>query len=159
MLRTAIKLKRNGFTLIEVVLVIALLALVGLGAVVFSPSGAPLLFRLDAASKQVQSHIQYAQQNATLTRTTSGAVFVNAGTYTVYQGSSATPLLDPLTKQNLVLTLADKYPGITLSSNYTVEFDGFGAPTTGGGGTVTLTDGTNTKTITVTAGTGMVTVQ
>jgi len=148
---------KNGFTLIELVLVIGLLGVLALAAVVISPDISPA--RLDAAAKQVQSDIEYAKQNAVLTATTHGAQFVSGGAYTVYRSTTATPLASPLTKQSMVITLSAQYPGISISSNYTVEFDRFGNPTTGGGGSVTITDGTTTKTIGVTSNTGRVTVQ
>lgn len=146
-----------GFTLLELVLTIALLGALALGLVLISPSIAPA--RLDAAAKQVVSAIQYAQQNAATTTQTSGVFFVSGGAYTVYQGTTATPLADPLTKQNMIITLSDRYPGVSLSSNYTVEFNRMGIPTTGGGGNVTITDGSSTKTIQVTANTGAALIQ
>lgn len=147
----------KGFTLIELVLVIGLLGVLALAAIVISPGVAPA--RLDAASKQVQSDVEYAKQNAVLTTTTHGVAFVASGSYTVYRSTTATPLLSPLTKQSMVITLSAQYPGVSISSNYTVEFNRFGNPTTGGGGSVTLTDGTSTRTITVTANTGRVMMQ
>ncbi len=94
-----------------------------------------------------------------MTGQTSGVQFISGGSYTVYQGSTATPLTSPLDKQNMVITLANKYPNIVISSNYTVEFNSMGTPTTGGGGSVTISDGTNSKVIAVTANTGMVAIQ
>lgn len=144
----------KGFTLIELILVIALLGVLAVAVVVISPGISPA--RLDAASKQVQSDIEYAKQNAVLTATTHGVQFVSGGSYTVYRSTVATPINHPLTKQSMVITLSSQYPGISISSNYTVEFNRFGNPTTGGGGSVTITDGTNTRTISVTANTGRV---
>lgn len=150
----------RGFTIIELVLVIAILGILALAVVVFSPSTAVIPMRLDSASRQIQADIQYAQQNATLTGVTAGIQFVADGVYTVYQGTIATPLKNPLTKQDMVITLSDQYPDIAIQANYTVEFDSFGAPTTGGGGgDVTITNGTNTRTIVVAANTGRVTIQ
>lgn len=148
---------QKAFTLVEFVLVLAVLGIVSIVAITMSPSITPA--RLDAAARQVQSDIEYAKQNAMMTTTDSGVNFVAAGAYTVYENSTATPLLSPLTKQNMVITLADKFPGISIQGNYTVEFNQFGASTVGGGGSVVLTDGTNTKTIAVTANTGKVSIQ
>jgi prepilin-type N-terminal cleavage/methylation domain-containing protein len=151
------QINHHGFTIIEIILVISLLGLLAVGAVVFSPSGAPKSFSLDGATKQIQSHIQYAQQHALLHRTTAGVDFVSSGAYTVYQGTTATPLSDPLTKQDLIITLGDVYNGVSLSANYTVEFNKYGEPSVGGAGSVTVTDGTTTNTVTVAATTGRVT--
>ncbi len=148
--------KKLGFSLIELVLIIAVVGLLALAVVVLSPGVS--LARLDAAARQVQSDIEYAKQNALLSEVTSGAAFTSGGSYTVYQNTIATPILSPLTRQSMVITLSNNYPGISISTNYTVEFNRFGSPTTGGGGSVTLTDGTNTRTISVTANTGRVTV-
>lgn len=142
--------------MIELVLVIALLGVLSLATVVSSPDLGRA--RLDVAAKQVQSDIEFAKQNAMMTRVRSGARFTQGGSYTAYQNSVATPLENPLSKQSMVITLANTYPGILIGSSYTVEFDRFGYPTTGGGGSVTLNDGTNTRTISVVRETGMVTL-
>lgn len=135
---------------------IALLGVLSLATVVSSPDLGRA--RLDVAAKQVQSDIEFAKQNAMLTQVRSGAQFTQGGSYTVYQNTVATPLENPLSKQSMVIALANTYPGITVSGNYTVVFDRFGYPTTGGGGSVTLTDGTNTRTVSVVRETGMVTL-
>lgn len=147
----------NGYTLIELVLVIAILGILAIAVVLISPSITPA--RLDAAAKQVQSDIEYAQQMAMMVTTTHGVSFVASGAYTVYESTTATPIASPLTKQSMVMTLSDKFPDISIQNNYTVEFNSFGSPTTGGGGSVVVTDGTNTRTITVTANTGKVTLE
>jgi type II secretory pathway pseudopilin PulG len=146
----------HGFSLTNVVLVAALVGILAIVAVSFLPSQSKV--HLDAAAKQVMAHVQYAQQNAIAARATSGVQFVSGGAYTVYQGTTATPLTNPQTQQSMVITLSNTYPGITLTKSYTVEFDWLGTPTTGGGGNVTLSDGTTTKTLTVAANTGRLTL-
>lgn len=151
-------LKSQGaFTLIQIVIVIALVGVLAITAVSFLPSQSKI--RLDAATKQVVAHIQVAQQNAVTTTVTSGVSFVNGGAYTAYQGTTATPIKNPQTGQNLIITLSATYPGISLTKSYTVEFNSMGTPTTGGGGNITISDGTTTKTVTVSANVGRVTVQ
>lgn len=144
----------RGFTLIELVLVIAILGVLSVAAIIAVPS--PKAPNLMAAARQVQADIEYAKQNAMMTGTTSGVAFVSGSSYTVYQGTVATPIKDPLTLQNMVMTLSSRYSGVTLGSAYVVEFNSFGAPTLGGGGSVTVTDGTSTKQVSVTANTGLV---
>ena len=150
-------LRSSAFTLIELILVIAMLGVLAVAVLTLTPSISPA--RLDAASKEIQSDIEYAKQKAMIINTTHGVQFTASGSFTVYRGTVATPVADPLTQQNMIITLANKYPGITIQTNYTVEFDNFGVPTTGGGGSVTITDGSNTKIISVAAQTGLVTIQ
>jgi len=147
----------RGFTLIELVMVLGIMGILSVAAVVSmqTPSSA----HLGAAAAQVKSDVEYAKQNAVMTGQTSGVNFTANGSYTVYQGTTATPLKSPMSQQNIITTLSTTYPNITISTNYVVEFNGFGAPTTGGGGSVQITNGSATKTISVTANTGLVTVQ
>lgn len=147
----------RGFTAVEILLSISVLGILALAAVSLLPPVGNVI--LDAAAKQARSDIEYAQQNAMTTGQTSGVSFVTSGLYTVYQGTAVTPLKSPLTGSDLIITLGKSYPGVVISGNYTVEFDGFGNPTTGGGGSVTLTSAGATKTITVTANTGRVNLQ
>lgn len=147
----------KGFTLVEVLLTLVLLGILAIAAVFLIPNMNH--FRVSAAAKQVQSDIEYARLNATTTGQTSGVQFLDNGPYTVYQGSAATPLSNPLTRSNMVINLNRNYPGTSISGNYTVEFDRMGKPTTGGGGSLTLVNGNASKVISVTANTGKVTVQ
>ncbi|MBI4209813.1 MAG: type II secretion system protein [Deltaproteobacteria bacterium] len=150
---------KNGFTLVELVLVIALLGLFAVGVVTMTFN-----FKrshLQVAAEKVRTDIEQARSLAMTKKGTTFGVFFNDSTdqYTVYQTAVTTPVADPLTKQNLIETFS-KWSGVTLTGgNYTVEFNSLGSPTTGGGGSVQITDGTNTKTIIVTAVTGHVTVQ
>ncbi len=147
----------RGFTAVETILTVSLLGMIALAAVVLFPSSG--MVYLKAAAEQVRSDIAFAQQNAMNTGQTSGVQFVSNGSYTVYQGTTATPLNSPLTKQPLVVSLAVNYPGVSISDNYTVEFNAFGSPTSGGGGSVTISKGSSSKTISVTANTGKVVIQ
>lgn len=147
----------RAFSLAELVLAVALLGVLALVAIPIS-SSIPTA-RLNVAAKQVQSDIEFARQNAMKTGVTSGVAFVSGGSYTVYQSTTATPLLSPLSKSSMVITLSTDYSGISISTNYTVEFNSFGAPTTGGGGSVTITNGSSNKIISVTANTGRVAIQ
>ncbi len=147
----------RGFTAVEILLVTSLLGILALAVVFLLPPVAAVT--LEAAAHQVRSDIEFAQQNAMITGQTSGVQFVSAGSYTVYQGTTATPLMSPLTGQSMVMTLSASYVGTAISGNYTVEFDSMGKPSTGGGGSVNLSNGGVTRTIAVTANTGRVTIQ
>jgi prepilin-type N-terminal cleavage/methylation domain-containing protein len=149
---------QRGFSLIEMVAMLAMLAVV-LGVAILTMLPNLAQSHLLAAAKQVSSDIEFAKLNATKTGVLSGVNFVNGGTYTVYQSTTATPLKSPLTQQNLVVTLSSSFPSVSISQAYIVEFDKMGKPTTGGGGTVTLSSGSNSKVISVSANTGKVTIQ
>lgn len=86
---------------------------------------------IDAASRKVQSDLRYAHQLAISTGMNHGAVFNAGGSYEVYVGSSGNPIMDPVTRGDLVEDLAD-FEGISIAENYTVEFDATGDPIAGG---------------------------
>src|SRR5690349_14498161 len=119
----------RGFSLVQLVMMLGVLGILGLAVIIYAPSLDTT--RLDVAVRQVLSDIEYAKQNASLTGVTSGVAFVNGGAYTVYQGTTATPLANPATRQNMVVTLSTNFPGVVISGNYTVEFNSLGKPTTG----------------------------
>ncbi len=147
----------RGFSIIELVLVLAMLGVVGVSAIVkgFSPDAA----RLDAAANQISSDIMLARENALATGHVSGVQFINGENYVVYQGTVLTPLASPLTKQNMIVLISTNYPTVSLTKNFIVEFDKSGAPSIGGGGDVTISNGKQTKTIIVTAHTGRISIQ
>jgi prepilin-type N-terminal cleavage/methylation domain-containing protein len=106
--------RSRGFSVVEVVWVIALLGVLGLAATVLVPSSLPA--QLEAASQQVRSDIEYARQLAMTTGQTHGVQFVSGGSYTVYQGTVLSPVANPLTRQSMVITLSATYPGVTIQS-------------------------------------------
>ncbi|MBL4818279.1 MAG: GspH/FimT family pseudopilin [Deltaproteobacteria bacterium] len=148
---------KKGFSLVEVVMVLGILGVLSISAIVYAPSLDRT--RLEVAARQALSDIEFAKQNASITGVTSGVQFVSGGNYTVYQGSTAMPLTDPASKTDLIVNVSTKYPNVSLSNNLTVEFNSLGAPTTGGGSSVTLTSGAETRTITITANTGKLVLQ
>jgi prepilin-type N-terminal cleavage/methylation domain-containing protein len=149
----------KAFTLIELILVIAILGIlsVSVTVLVFNYSTA----NLEVVSKKIASDIKYAQDLAMTNQgTIYGAYFDSANNqYTAYKTNINTPVADPMTRENLIENFAN-FSGITIiGGDYTVEFNEKGAPITGGGGSVSITDGTNTKTISVIANTGKVKIQ
>lgn len=152
-------LKHDGFTLVELILGFVLL-----GILAVSVTTLFIDFRqadLDVVTKKIRSDIEHARGLAMMKKGTNYGVFFDDSSdrYTVYQGTIVTPVSNPLTQQSLVEDFA-QWPGVTITGgNYTVEFSPVGAPTSGGGGSVQITDGSRTKTITVSVGTGRVSIQ
>ena len=126
----------KGFTLIELVLMIALLGIM----VVFYVESAGNLsdIAVDSASRKAQSDIRLAQQMAQTTGVNSGAKFTANGTYVIYQGNINNPVRDPLTGGQLIENLS-KFPGVKITTSYQVEFNPVGTPTMGGDGRVRFT--------------------
>lgn len=130
-------MNRKGFTLIELVL---LMALLGIMAVLYTESGGNLSnVAIDSASRKAQSDIRYAQFLAQTTGVKHGARFSAGGTYVVYRDVPGNPVTDPVTRQQLVENLS-KYPGVAITTAYQVEFEPtVGRPTMGGGQGVRFT--------------------
>jgi prepilin-type N-terminal cleavage/methylation domain-containing protein len=147
-----------GFSLIELVLVISLLGILAFSVVTITFD--TTTSHLTVAAKKIQSDILYARSLAMTRRgVTFGVAFTDAtDTYVVYETSTATPVLSPVNRQPMNEDFA-KFPGVTITGgNYTVEFNRKGAPSAGGGGSVQITNGTTTKTISVVANTGRVVI-
>lgn len=159
MMQMDVKKSITGFTMIEIILVLVIVGIlsVAVGTIVIRHERA----YIEIAAQKVRADIEHARGFAmTKKGTTFGVSFDDANDrYTVYENGIATPVKDPQTKQDLIETFS-RWKGVTITGgNYVVEFNSFGAPTTGGGGSVRITDGENTKTISVTAVTGKVGVQ
>lgn len=151
--------KQSGMTLVETILTAAIVGVLAaaIGIIIFSHKKAYLTI----ASKKIKTDIEYARDLAMTKKGSVFGVFFNAAsnTYTVYEGSTANPVKDPLTKQSLIENFS-KFGGVRITgNNYTVEFNAFGSPAVGGGGSVRITDGSVTKTIMVIIETGKVVIQ
>jgi type II secretory pathway pseudopilin PulG len=121
---------------------IAVIVIVGVIAVMAAPSFLSTSgTALPGAARMVQADIRYAQALA-MTEGTSKTVTCSSGgsTYTV---------------DSEVVELPS---GVTISGNYTVTFNSLGEPTTGGGGSVTISGGGDTGTISVSNYTGRATI-
>jgi hypothetical protein len=96
----------------------------------------------------VASDIRYAQEFAMANRVSKSVIFTqNSLVYTF----SPTHNLDPS---------GQLPPGVTIAngSNFTITFNSLGEPTTGGGGSVTVSGGGHTSTISVVNYTGKVNI-
>jgi prepilin-type N-terminal cleavage/methylation domain-containing protein len=136
-----------GMTFIEIIVVmiiVGILAAIVLPRIDFgaTSSGAAVA----GAANIIASDIRYTQEFAMANRVTKSVLFTSgSGTYTF----SPTNNLDP----------SGQLPsGVTISNNFTVTFNSLGEPTTGGGGSVSISGGGLTKTISVVNYTGKVNI-
>jgi len=152
-------MKRDGFTLLELVLVVALLGILSVTAFIYFMD-----YRrsyLEVAGQKARADIEYARSLAmTQKGTTFGVIFEKStNRYIVYEGDPSHPIKDPMTRREKIVSLSD-YPGVYVySSGYKVEFNQYGAPTVGGGGTVVLKRGDEERRITVLPYTGKVVLE
>ena len=161
-----------GFTLIELVITIAVLGALSVGAYV-AIDNSLTSFRLDAASAKLMNDMRFAQHLARTRNAWFGVSFqINpVNQYTVYEtdGVTDTPVPDPVNPaQTLVVNMASEYDGTTITAvnidgGSKVEFNALGVPFTDAlaseivaAGTITLTQGTTTRTIQVIPETGRV---
>jgi prepilin-type N-terminal cleavage/methylation domain-containing protein len=136
-----------GMTLVEVITVLAILAI--LAAVVIPKLGLPTTTStasVGGAAYMVASDIRYAQEFAMANLVSKSVNFTSGSSIYTFSPSSG---LDP----------SGQLPsGVTINSNYTITFNSLGEPTTGGGGSVTVTGGGQSRTISVVNYTGKVNI-
>lgn len=170
--------RRDGFTLIELVIIMLILVIVA--AAVIPSIGDTTGMRMSATARKVQSDIAFAQSLA-MTGGQRYRVYFNlapapAAGYAVVNntdgdanwGEAGEFARDPVGGGTLSVTLnTGDYAGVTISavgfSGSFVEFDTLGRPydnlgLLAAGNTVTMAGGSATQTVTVTQQTGRVTV-
>jgi prepilin-type N-terminal cleavage/methylation domain-containing protein len=127
----------RGFTLIELIMVVVLISILAVSVVpkFLDTSG----FSLIGAASMAAGDIRYTQELAMGTHASKSIVFTSGNTY--YTVGSQT------------VNLPSK---VSISSGATFTFNSLGEPTAGGGSSVTLSAGAETKTITVDSYTGRV---
>jgi prepilin-type N-terminal cleavage/methylation domain-containing protein len=156
-------MKRNtAFTLIELIIVIVIASILASIAVTRWPG---TVINLNAQTQQLASDIRYTQ-NLAMSRATEYTLNVTATTYSIT--TNGTAVNNPVTG-NATVTLGS---GITITlsptnlPNNLITFNSLGTPYTDTTATtalsnaavITLTSGSNTKTITIQPQTGRVTV-
>jgi MSHA pilin protein MshC len=156
---------QSGFTLIELVMIIVILAIIA--AVAIPRMGDVTSMKAAATAEKIKSDIRYAQELA-MTRNRSYRVYFNSAPapgsgYAVVNdannngtwGEAGEFAQDPTGSGNLSVTLnAGDYAGVTASSSVNpIEFNSLGRPT---GGATTITVSPGGYTITVAAETGAV---
>ena len=135
-----------GVTLIELISVMAIIGI--LAATVLPRINFDIFSRtsVDGAAYIIASDIRYAQEFAMANRVSKSVQFSTAPPANVYT-FNPTSSFDP----------SGQLPsGVTISTDYTVTFNSLGEPTAGGGGTVTVSVGGISRTITVLQYTGKV---
>ena len=151
----------RGFTAIELILVIVILGI--LAAIVYPKFQALPAIRTGAAAQTIAADIRYAESLAVSTRF-NYVIYFYAGSdsYSVYKRDRSTGaetiLAHPFKAGNYTVAINTEYPGVGIDNDYTVEFDSLGTPVRGGGSSVTVSSSGNTKTISVQANTGRVTI-
>jgi len=137
----------KGFTLIEVILI---MIIVGILAAFLMPRidfTLSTTASVDGAAFMVASDIRYVQECAMANRVSKTVTFSTA-TPTVYTFSPSSGM-DP----------SGRLPsGVTIGTNFIVTFNSLGEPTTGGGGSVTVSGGGLSRTIAVLNYTGKVNI-
>ncbi len=144
----------RGFTLVEFLLVILLLGLLAGGVVPrFSPS--PL--GVDAAARKIRADLQYARSLAMTRGVLHGIEFTAAAPYILYEQSVATPVEDPFKRTPFSEDLS-AFGRSQVTNSLRVEFDAWGRPVTGGGGALTVSNGSFSRVLTVSPETGYVVI-
>jgi prepilin-type N-terminal cleavage/methylation domain-containing protein len=163
--------KKQGFTLIELVMIIVILGILALTAVPSATTTSSI--RLQAACQKIASDLRYVQEMSMAQQVRFGISFDPATeTYFAYRVTIATKSINPQTRNNfdISFTTLNEFKGIDISStNFSnkVEFDSIGAPYDGNGvilssqGVITLQAqaGAYSRTVRIEAKTGKVSVQ
>lgn len=141
---------QSGFTMLEVIVV---LLIIGIIAVVAISRFVPINASLDAQEQMLKANLRFAQLKSLHDDTTTfgwGLIISNTS-YTLHRDGASATISLPAGMSN-THTLGS---GITITTPMTVTFDRFGSPGTSPI-TITMTDGSQTKQITITANTGFI---
>ncbi len=166
--------KSRGYTLIELVIVMILLAIIG--AVSFVAIGSYKNHYLRVAAERLSFDLNYAKNNALIATVWTGATIQSGASsgYTLFTTDGVTDTnmkLPQDSSKDFVVSLSGDYPGITVSavniaSGAKIEFSPSGVPyndkngaALAADGTITLSNGTSTVTVVISAGTGRVYIQ
>jgi type II secretion system protein H len=148
---------RSGFSLIELVLVVVIVAVFAAMAIP-RYTGARERYQVDLAARRVSADLQLAQLRARASGQSRTLTFTRSSSS--YQLSGESDLSRPASAYIVQLT-AEPYRSsigtVNFSNAATLSFNGWGVPSAGG--SLTVQSGGLTRTVSVNANTGAVTIQ
>lgn len=159
----------SAFTLIELVMILVIVGILAAAALISGTAKGPI--RLEAACQRLVSDLRYIQQMAMAEQVRFGISFdTSQESYFGYRMNTSNKAKSPHTQSDLEVDFDGmrEFNEIEITStNFSdaIEFDSMGAPYNASGvmlsseGIVTLTDGTNSKTVRIEAVTGKVKIQ
>lgn len=170
-LREKQSMSRQGFTLIELVIVIVIMGIMAVSVITSGTSKGSV--RLNAACYKLAADLRYAQEMAMAEQVRFGISFdTDDESYFAYRVSTGMKALDPQTRDDLEVEFDEmrEFNDIVISSidfSDAIEFGSMGEPYDGNGvalsseGIVTLqtADGVYSMTVRIEPVTGKVTVQ
>ncbi len=143
----------KGFTLLELVLLMSLVAIVSLG---LYSNMTPTDISVDSAVLKLAHDLRFAQDRAMTTGRNHGFRTLSTTQYEIYDQSPGSPTTDPTGQGPMVINLTTDYKNVIFQGTYQIEFNSVGSPTVGGGSSIGLTNGTETKNFSVTNNTGLI---
>ncbi len=137
---------QGGMTLIEVIMIMAIIGILSAIVVPKFNFATSSKASVDGAAYMIASDIRYAQECAMANKVSKSVIFTSGSSVYTF---SPTGNFDP----------SGQLPsGVTINNNFTITFNSLGEPTTGGGGSMTVSGGGQSKTISVVNYTGKVSV-
>lgn len=144
---------QQGFTMLELVLILTLIGMVSVG--LFNATTIQSI-DVEPAALKVINDIRYAQDRAMITGRNHGFITNSTTQYTIYDSAPTTPATDPSTQSSMIVNLNPTYKDVAFQNSYQVEFNSLGAPVTGAGINIILSNGSVTKQFSVTNNTGLI---
>jgi prepilin-type N-terminal cleavage/methylation domain-containing protein len=141
--------KNHGFTMIEVIAVLVIISIIG--AFLLSRASSTESYRLISEVGTLKGHLRYAQLRAMSDNVSWGIAYTN-GSYTLQKNGAMAP--SHLPNEDSTTHTFQSSVSITSGADM-VSFDEWGSP--GGSNiSITLSTGTDSRTITVTQNTGFI---